>query len=256
MATLLTTCVILLFVLLLFNGVIDAATGAGKVNFYGVIEGTITVVFLYWVIISCYGMGSVNYNGIPFMDKLETYGSISNMFHEGMPDFLLECTELISMTFLMALISRLVPAGFGGTGITRSLIRSVVIVLAGILFNQAVLSVAEKNEIFGWAVTALRCFLTGGALLITPAVLIGSLLHLNSNSAVVLYLLEQLPQTAIGRAFSTAVTNSLVLVFSIMLVESQFGSLLSIVSGASQLIALGGVFVLIALGIKLITRTL
>ncbi len=48
----------------------------------------------------------------------------------------------------------------------------------------------EKTVVFQWAVTALQCFLSGTALVMTPAMLLGNLLGLNPNSEWVSFLIK------------------------------------------------------------------
>ena len=193
-------------------------------------------------------------DGIPFVDQLDNYSSITFMFKDSPGIFILECTELISLTFVISLISSFIPSGFGGDGFTGKVIRSVVLVLIGVVANNYFLALMKQTVFFSWALVALQCFLSGTALVMTPAMLIGNLLQLDPESNIVSFLVKKLPQTKIGKALSTAATNSILLLFVIMIFESQFGSIGAFMSQIPALISLFAPTIIVIIGIRLVVK--
>lgn len=181
----------LVLTLLVLNSFLNHICGFGSSGEYGnVLEGTLTVVILYVVIIGLLGKGLMP-DGIPFVDKMDGYISLTEMFKNDLPIFVTECSKLISLTFIISLISNFIPNVFGGSGITGKILRSFALVLIGVIANNYILSFLEKTFLFSWAITALQCFLSGTALLITPAMIIGSLLNLSPDSTIVSFIIKK-----------------------------------------------------------------
>lgn len=246
---------ILVTVLLILNAFLNHVFGYGSPDEYGkVLEGALTIAILYLVIIAMLG-NNLMPSGIPFVDKMENYSSLTDMFKNDLSAFVMECAELISLTFIISLISELIPSTFGGEGITGKIIRSIVLVFIGVVANNYFLSLVGKTAAFSWAITALQCFFSGAALLVTPAMLIGEMLKLSPDSQVVSFFIKKLPETKIGKAMSTAASNSVFLVIVVMIFESQYGSMVSLVSQIPALIALFAPIVLMIIGIKLMLKS-
>lgn len=245
---------VLVILLLLLNSFLNAVCGVDTSGNYGkVFEGTLTIAILYFAIITLFG-SQLMPDGIPFVDELDKYPSFTFMFRNKPAVFILECAELISLTFVISLISDFIPSGFGGSGTTGKVIRSIVFVLVGIIANNYFLSVMKQTIFFSWALVALQCFLSGTALVMTPAMLIGNLLQMDTKSELVSFLVKKLPQTKIGKAMSTSVTNSIVLVFVIMIFESQYGSIRSFMNQIPALISLFAPSIIIIIGMRLMIK--
>lgn len=246
--------VILVLLLLVLNSFLNSICGFDSSGNHGkVLEGTLTIAILYFVIIYLFG-NQLMPDGIPFVDQLDNYSSITFMFKDSPGIFILECTELISLTFVISLISSFIPSGFGGDGFTGKVIRSVVLVLIGVVANNYFLALMKQTVFFSWALVALQCFLSGTALVMTPAMLIGNLLQLDPESNIVSFLVKKLPQTKIGKALSTAATNSILLLFVIMIFESQFGSIGAFMSQIPALISLFAPTIIVIIGIRLVVK--
>lgn len=114
----------------------------------------------------------------------------------------------------------------------------------------------QGTPVFEWALTALQCFLSGAALLITPAMVIGRMIGVSSDSGIVSFLVEKLPETGVGKALSSAATNSLLLVFVIMMCESQFGPLASYISLAPTLVNLLAPLILMLGAYRILFKTM
>ncbi len=247
--------VILVVLLILLNSFLDYICGIDSSGNHGkVLEGTLTIVILYFVIISLFGNQLISV-GIPFVDQLDHYSSLMFMFEERPTVFVFECAELISLTFVISLISSYIPSTFGGNGITGAVVRGIVLVLIGIVANNYFLSLVKKTDLFSWALTALQCFFSGTALVLTPAAIIGKMLRLNPESEVVSFLITKLPQTKVGKAMSTAASNAILLVFVIMIFESQFGSIGNFVSQVPVLLSLFAPLLIMLMGIRLMIKS-
>lgn len=246
---------ILVITLLILNSFLDSICGFDSSGNHGkVLEATLTIAILYLFIIGLFG-NQLMPDGIPFVDQLSNYPSLTLMFQNKPSIFVLECVELISLTFVISLITSFIPSSFGGSGITGKILRSIVLVLVGVIANNYFLAAMKQTVFFSWAVVALQCFLSGTALAITPAAVIGSLLHLHPKNQIVSFLVEKLPQTKIGKSLSTAATNSIMLVFVIMIFESQYGSIGNLVSQAPALISLFAPLVGMILGMRLMVKS-
>lgn len=249
-------CMIL--ILLLLNAFISSICGSTPYSESGkVFEGVLIVIVLYFVFLTLYG-GDLNValsrQGIPFLDKLENYANLQDMFQNGMPDFLMECVELISLLFVMNLISAVIPGNVGGNGWAGIIIGKMVLVIGGVIVNGVFLDYVGKTPVFQWGVVALQCFLSGTAVVITPAMILGKILKLDPKNAIIAFLIKELPETKAGQALSIAVTNSLVLVFGLMVLESQFGSLKGMIHLLPLLLSTGAVFFLYLVGIRVLIR--
>lgn len=246
---------ILIVSLLLFNSFLSCVCGLDSTGEYkNVLEGSLTIGILYLLIIGLFG-SSMELKGIPFVDKLDSYGSLTELFHSSINVFVLECAELISLTFIISLISNLIPNSFGGSSFTGKVIRSIIVALVGLIANNYFLALAQKTIFFSWAIIALQCFFSGVSLFLTPTILLGRLLHLDPESNIISFLVKNLPQTKIGKSISTATTNSIILLFVIMIFESQFGGLSSWLNQLPSFISLFAPIVFMLIGIRLMIKS-
>lgn len=218
-----------------------------------VIEGTMIISLLYLIIIALFGE-NLKAEGIPFVDKIDNYSGFTDMYRENLLDFGVECAELISLTFVISLISNLVPTSIGDSGFAGKIVKSIILVLIGIIVNNYFLIIMKQTVFFSWTVTALQCFFSGTALIITPAMMIGSLLNMKPESKLVSFLIEKLPKTKIGQAISTATSNSLIFIVTLILFEKQFGSITSLMSQTPALIALFAPTIITIIGIKIMVK--
>ena len=250
-----SSCV-LIITLLILNALFDSISGTGTNGEFGkVIEGTTTIVFLYFVIIGMFG-SDLAIQGLPFVDKLDSYKSLTMMFKDRTFLFVIECAELISLTFVISFVSNVIPTGFGGSAYTGKIMRSIAVALIGVLINHYFISVIKKTVFFQYGMDALHCFFAGTSLVLTPAMLIGRLLDLDPESKIVAFLVKQLPQTKVGKALSTSTTNSLVFVFSIMIFESQFGNLSDVLQQVPSIISLFAPIVIMIMGFRIMFKAI
>lgn len=249
-------CIILVLVLL--NAFISGICGFSSYGENGkVFEGALVVIVLYFIFLISYGGDldvALSRQGIPFLDKLEDYANLQDMFQNGTLDFLMECVELISLLFLMNLISVVIPGNIGGSGWAGNIIGKMILIIGGVIANGIFLDHVGKTPVFQWAIVVLQCFLSGTAVVVTPAMILGKILKLDPKNAIITFLIKELPGTRIGRALSESVTNALVLVFGLMILESQVGSLKGMIHLIPLLVSMGTVIFLYLVGIKVLIK--
>ena len=249
------TCLALIILLIFVNLGISHLCGTDTSGqFKTALEGALTIFLLYLLLLTLLNHTSFA-QGIPFAGKIEVYGSLTQLFHADFLVFVLECTKLISLTFLIAILSGIFTNFLPGASFGIKFIKNTAFVLVGVLIHNYFLRVMEKTVVFQWAVTALQCFLSGTALVMTPAMLLGNLLGLNPNSEWVSFLIKKLPQTKVGKAMSTATTNSLLFLSVVMIFESQYGSIASLIQLLPALIKLLGPFVIILAGLRALIKS-
>lgn len=246
---------ILVILLLILNSFLNYICGVNTSGNHGkVLEGALTIAILYFVIISLFGNHLIS-DGIPFIDQLDYYSSLSIMFREKPTVFVFECAELISLTFIISLISSYIPSGFGGNGITGTVIRGIVLVLIGVIVNNYIISLVKESALFSWALTAIQCFFSGTAMVLTPAIIIGKILQLDPKSEVVSFLVKKLPQTKVGKSMSAATSNAILFVLVILIFESQFGNISDFISQVPMLISLVAPIFIMLIGIRLMIKS-
>lgn len=251
----LTMSVAMIVALIALNAFLGGVAGVDSGGSEKVFEAIIIIVLLYIVMIALFG-SNMSSLGVPFLEVLGQYQGISDLFHRNLPLFILECAGLISLVFIINLVSQFVPSTLGGSGLSGQILRSVVLVALGLTVNHYVLGIVSDMPLFQWALTILECFISSAALLVTPAMVLGKLLGVSSESGLVSFLIEELPKTKVGAAMSSAATNSLLLVCVVMLFESQFGNLQSMLLGVPLLINAIGPIVIMLIAYRLMIKSL
>lgn len=252
---LIISSITLLVLLLLLNAFINSIFGFDKNGQYGkVLEGSFTIGFLYLIIIQLFG-NNLSMIEVPFIDKIYNYGSFTEMFKNERGLFAIECAELISLTFVIYLISDIISDSWIGSTFTGKVIRSIIVVLIAMLANHYFLITLKKTIFFYWSAIAIQCFFSGVSLTLTPAMVLGKLLNIEPESEIVSFLIKKLPETKVGKAISTATTNSVLLVLVVLILESQFGSMTTIVKQTPQMISLFIPIGIMLVGIRLIIKS-
>lgn len=99
------TCLALIILLIFVNLGISHLCGTDTSGqFKTALEGALTIFLLYLLLLTLLNHTSFA-QGIPFAGKIEVYGSLTQLFHADFLVFVLECTKLISLTFLIAILS-------------------------------------------------------------------------------------------------------------------------------------------------------
>ena len=91
--------------------------------------------------------------------------------------------------------------------------------------------------------------------MVVPAQIVGRLAGISPESGFVSFLVDKLPETKLGKALSSAATNSLIMVFVIMVFESQFGPLSSMLAAAPTVIYTIGIILIMLIGYRIIIKS-
>lgn len=102
----------------------------------------------------------------------------------------------------------------------------------------------------------MQCLLSGTAIVLPPVAMIGRIVGLDSDNPIVSYILEQLQNTAFGRALSSSVSRATVLIFRLMLLERQFRTLYGMLNIGTQIVYAFAPIVVICIGISIAIKSL
>lgn len=255
MLSLLVCLISMVLVLVVFDGLMSYFTAeSAKGN--RIISDFITILILYFVIMSIMGSGTENgfvSDGIPFVSCMNQNTTLISIFHNDLGLFVKETAELISLIFLISYIEKVIPVS--NVTVSIMITSRIILVLVGIIVNCLVMSFASKNEIFQWALTILQCVLSGTAIVVTPAMFIGKLLGVDSKNPALSYALKKLPDTALGKAFSAALSRTAVLLLGLMILESQVGPLSGLLTVGIELLGAIAPIIIMCIGISIIIKS-
>lgn len=256
MINLLTYLACMVLALVVFDGLTAYVTGESNRG-NRIISSFITILILYAVIMSIICSGTDNgliCDGIPFVSILDKNTTLTSIMHNDLWTFVKETAELISLFFLISFIEKIFPSD--NSNISLMITSRLILVLVGIIANGFIVSLVYENPIYQWALTILQCLLSGVAIVTTPAMVIGQLLRLDPENIVIAYALEQLPKTAVGQAFSSAVSRSAVLMIGLFIYESQYGPLSGMFDFGIQLVYAFGPVVIACIGISILLKSI
>ena len=240
-------CVVLIIALLLIHAVICQQVGLRDEKELGEIAlNIISIGSLFLIALLMFSEILNTFPCLPFVDYIEEYGSFSDLFKKNPVAAAFECIRLVSLVLCMTYVSKLVPSDFGGKGFTKIILKSILIVLLGVIVNTLLLSVIQKSDFFAALIGILECIISGATLTVTPAMFIAHFLQLKPDSSAVLILLKTLPKSKIGKAISDATTNSIVFILALILFEKQCGSIYDFVNQIPNVIMsfLSGILVI------------
>lgn len=252
---LLVDMVVMILAVVTIDGITAYVTGEqNKGN--RIISSLITITLLYMVIVGMMGSSSSGFisDGIPFASVIDKKTALVDLMHNDLWTFVKETAELISLCFLISFIERVLPVE--NSNISVMITSRIILVLAGIICNSMVVSLVYENEIYQWALTILQCLLSGTAIVLPPAAMIGRIVGLDSDNPIVSYILEQLQGSAFGQALSSSVSRAAVLIFGLMLIEKQFGTLYGMLNIGTQVISAFAPIVVICIGISIAIKSL
>lgn len=222
-----------------------------------IVSGFITIFFLYAALMAVIGTGTTNRfisDGVPFVKYLNTDTTLISLFHTHLGLFVIETTELISLLFFISFIEKIIPTN--DVNVSMMIISRIILVFVGIILNCYLMSFIYKSVIYKWALISLECILSGGVLVITPIMIIGKLLGVNTNNPALSYAINELPDTEIGRAFSAALSRTAVLILGIMILESLSGPITGILSLGIELMTAIGPLLICCLGLSIMIKSM
>lgn len=246
----------MVLLLVAFDGAMAYVTGETcKGN--TIISGFITILMLYAVIMGIMGSGtSIGFisDGIPFVSCMDKNTTLISILHNDPLLFAKETAELISLCLLISFIEKILPTN--NVNVPMMIISRVILVMVGVIVNCVVTSFVCKNQIYKWALVALQSVLAGTTVIVTPAVFVGNLLHVNPNNKALTYALKQLSGTAIGKSFSAALSRSAVLLIGLMILESQIGPLSGMMDFGIQLVNAIAPIIVSCIGLSILLKSM
>lgn len=256
MLSLLVCLGIMVLCLVVFDGAMAYVTG--EVNKGDrIISSFITIIILYAVIMGIMSSGTENgfiSDGIPFVSIMDKDTTLTSIMHEHLGVFVAETAELISLFFLISFIEKFLPKS--NSNISLMITSRLILVLVGVLVNCFVVSFVYESQIYKWALTTLQCVLSGVAIVVTPTMLIGQLLGMNPSNTALAYAIDQLPHTAVGQAFTSAVSRTTVLMLGLMIFESQCGPLSGMLNFGIQLVYAIAPIIIACIGISIMLKSI
>lgn len=183
-------------------------------------------------------------DGLPIVNHVHGYGSIRKLLAEQPGLFALDFVELVTLIFLFHWINRLIP--MPNAGLAGKITASIIMVCVSILAYSCLMSAVRDNILIKWCVYCVECILTGGSILYPPALLLSRLTGLKKNNPAVSYLISIFPKTAVGKSISSAIASAAVFFAFALTLESQYGSVCSVLEGGLQILKhCGGVIVIL-----------
>lgn len=251
---LLTLCLMTVALVSIYAGI--EWIGGNPQSSKSLVNGCITVVFLYLLIVSMY---TTNYNagafheGIPFLNEIERYGSLTAVFRENKLLFSFQMAELVVLVFAIKLISKIMTLNVG-KGVSGLLISRLILVMTGILLNGFLMQAVKDHEVYKWGVHCLYCIISGGSVIITPFMIVGRIMGLDSDNKLVAYIVNELPKTELGKAMSTSVSSSVIFLFYVAALEKQYGTVKQMLRGGIVLLNTAAPLIIMVLGIGMLIK--
>lgn len=188
------------------------------------------------------------FGGLPFLDKLENYGSLSNLVEKAPLEAVTAFCDAVLLSTLIQLIQMLFPMQRNsGKTFTVCLLTSFAVLICALLLLNRVL---KPSALYRWISTTTGSVIVLIALISIPVSLIAASKKNAKGSfgAALLYSKSE----AVG-IFRTALLQALVYVGGILFLEKNYGSLTQGMSALSVMLSaiLPLVIMLFGLGIML-----
>jgi hypothetical protein len=257
MINLFGTMVVFVVILALLFGGLCSITGEEKKG--GTIIGNcITAIILYAVILELFNVetiaGGVFESGLPLVNNVEKAGSVRQYFVSSPALFALDFVELVSLTLMINWVSNMFS--FENAGFVGKITSRIVIVLGGIIAYGFFMDFVKDNVVIKWCVYCVECLITGGSILYTPLLMLSFITGLKKDNLFLTYIIKQFPSTSIGKAISTAITSSVIFLLLIIVLETQYGSICTMLKGTvDSLESWGSVFIMI-IGIYVVVNSI
>ena len=250
---------IILFIILLtlFFGILCTVTGEkNKGNM--IIVNSLTVTILCWIILNLFNsgenLGGIFKSGLPLVENVERVGNLGLYLKDSPGNFAMDFVELVVLIILISWVSNLFS--FENAGIVSKLVSRIGIVLVGIILYGITMDMIGENVVIKWLVYCVECIITGGSLLYTPIRFWAFITGLKTNNIALLFLLEQFPKTAIGKAIHSAITSAIMLICFFLVLEKQYGSICTVLDGTINVMEVMGGAVIIIMGLYFVLKSL
>lgn len=194
-----------------------------------------------WIQNSVFGMG------FSMIGHAREQSGIIELLTESPGIFAVDFVGLVSLVLLIQWLSNLIS--IPAAGIMGKITASLVVVLVSVWLYGILMGVVQDHFVLKWCVYAVESLLTIGSLLYTPAMLLVSVTGWSSNNYVIEYIISSFPDTSIGKAVSTAVSTTVVIVLFLVVMEKQCGSIFVLTSGVKELLQSVGGIVIVLFGL-------
>ncbi len=249
MGMILTLAALILILIAIFGGLCLITGEEDKGN--QIIVSCMTAVILFMMVMLLFrtddGSPGIFLSGIPLVENVQKAGSLKTLMTQSAGMFALDFVELVTIMLLINVVSNIYTAA--GAGFAGKILTRMIIVLIAVAAYGFFMDMARNNIIIQWAVYCVECIITGTGILYTPAFILASITGWRLENPAIAYTISQFPQTAAGRAILTAISSSVVFVAFLLILETQYGSIESILDGALESMESIGACILMLMGI-------
>lgn len=257
MTAMISTLMIFILTLAAIFSVLCMVTGEeNKGN--QILVSCITAAILFMMIIALFQTSDnsprVFTSGIPFIEDAHKAGSIKDFMAHSSGKFALDFVELVTIMLLINWVSNIykaADAGFAGKVLSRIIIVCMAVIAYGFCMDMI-----RENAMTKWAVYCVECMITGTGILYTPAFILACITGWKKDNPAIAYAVSQFPKTNLGKAISTAISTSIVFVAFLIILETQYGSIESIMNGVMDSMETIGACILMLMGIYFMVMSL
>lgn len=216
----------------------------------------LTAFILFVVLLSLFNIGGAD-NGIfktalPMIDGLQKYGNVSGFLKSSPGEFALGFVQLVAVSLLINYASNLF--NFGSSWVFGKITSRIAIVLIGLILYGIFWDMVSGNIAMKWCVYAVESLITVGSISY-PAIMIASnITGLKTNNYVLMYVVNQLPKTSIGKAISAAITSSITFLALLAILESQYGTSINLLNGCLSILESSGSIIIMVMGIAIMLK--
>lgn len=224
-----------------------------------IMSGAITVFIL---LIGFLFVLSIDYENklrtIPFYN-LDNWGTLSIMIKERPTEFITNITRLLTVTFIVAIIKKILPISSGNVLLTKiaPTLILVVIALCVNIFIYPKIIVGKTGEI----IFQIANSLIGSSIAIAEvfSVILSAIVKLTGlkeNSLFIKIFSEKFPNSTIGQAVNISVISSATFVVYLLILEKSVGSIQGLIGTAFNSFQLFLLPLIVLLGIALMIKSI
>lgn len=257
MSSLIGMLLVFIIILALMFGSLCSIAGEEKKG-NTIVVNCITAIVLYMLVIELFNTSLPNSgiftSGIPLINSVERVGSVKNLILDRPGIFAIDFVELVALTLMINWVSTLFS--FDQSNFTSKIISRIIIVLGGVIGYGFLMDFVRENIVIKWCVYAVECIITGGSILYTPIMLVSFITGLKTDNVALVYFMEQLPKTSIGKAISASISSSVLFIVFLIVLETQYGSVCTILNGVLESMESLGAVVVMIMGIYIVINSI
>ncbi len=191
-------------------------------------------------------------SGLPIVNHVRQYGNIKNFMTDCPSIFAMDFVEMVTLVIMFQWISGLIS--FPDAGIAGKITSRIVIVCISIILYGYFMSFVRNNIIIKWCVYCVECIITGGSIFYTPAMLLSTISGLKKNNFAITYFISAFSKTALGKAISSSAISVIVFIVFVMALESQYGSVCTVIKNGVEFIEYAGGIVVSFMGLFILIK--